>query len=98
MRKDKKGTLHHSEPSIYLEGKTILSVEQLELLRDIAWIVYRDREHFDNFLQSYSPLGLIGILSDQVYARFVNESISQTERNDALTLIDKLSNILKKEN
>lgn len=91
MRKDKRGTAHYSELSDYIEGKTILTAEQLGLLHDIAWAVYRDREHFDNFLHNYAPIGLIKILRDQVYARFTNESISPAERNNALALIDKLS-------
>jgi hypothetical protein len=98
MRKNANGKSYHSEPSDYLEGKTILSTKQLELLHEIAWIVYHEREHFDNLLQNYAPLGLIKILRDQVYARFTNESISQAEQYDALTLIDKLSNCLKSGN
>jgi hypothetical protein len=91
MRKDKRGSAHYSEPSDYVEGKTTLTSEQLGLLHNIAWVVYHDSEHFDNFVQSYAPLGLIKILRDQVYARFINESISPTERQNALALIDKLS-------
>ncbi|MEQ2529418.1 hypothetical protein WMO40_22360 [Bacillaceae bacterium CLA-AA-H227] len=92
MRKSIKGNKHQTVPSDYQEGRTNLTAEQLELLHNIASVVYHyDPEHFDNIALNYAPSGLIKILKDQVYVRFTNDSITHTERNDALALIDKLS-------